>query len=460
MAAVDQLLIDPSARQLQEAVRAAMVAANRNQGRTGRVRFPPDDLAAALDRILADPEGGRVWEGLPGQTIPQVVIVAAWWTDYIGRKHVRLYGSDHIGQYYNAPPLRPGPDTPPLACVYQRYTLFRERAGNRQLVCVCPCGASGLPEEVRWMGSCCGVCHDRAAAGEAVPQMFAPLVAPGTVWSLAVTPDGGILAAREDYVGKPGVVTLWDLAARQPVAREEAPGCLRVACSPAGDWLAWSSIGTQGPSVTVRPLNGGNERAFPGAEFAFLPGAASLVVAVYGKQLIRYDLKRKARHALARLPGLHVRDLACAPDGRTLAAACGPDGVILWDLEAGTECGRVSVPGDARHLAYHPDGHTLVVLLGGGLALMDATLTLRSSASTSGEPAHPVISPLAAAVFARLFGRPAIHAWDTRTGALRGTLDFPDYGVTCLAGPADGTWLTAGCGDRTIRFIPAEVLRG
>src|SRR5262249_49404416 len=153
-----------------------------------------------------------------------------------------------------------------------------------------PCGAWGLPEEVGWMGPCCGVCHDRVVAGEVVPQMFAPLVAPGKVWHMAISSDGGTLAAREDYVGKPDMVALWDLAARQLVAREEAPGCLRVGCSPDGAWLAWSSIGIQGPSVTVRRLNGGKGRAFPGVAFAFLPGAAGLVVA-YGKQLIRYDLK-------------------------------------------------------------------------------------------------------------------------------------------------------------------------
>src|SRR5262249_50244660 len=87
-----------------------------------------------------------------------------------------------------------------------------------------------------------------------------------------------------------------------------------------------------------------------------------------------------------------VQDLACSPDGRTLAGACGDAGVVFWGARSGAERARLAIPSrEATRLTYHPDGRSLAVVLGGstsGLALIDATAPRGRRAVTRG-PSTP-----------------------------------------------------------------------
>ncbi len=102
-------------------------------------------------------EGQRLWDGLK----PPLRIM--WWTDYLGRRHVRItnptvpFGSPTAPQPAN-------PDTwPPLGQVYPEHVLFRQRPGReKELLAVCRCGAIAPPADLAWMGDCCAACHDRS----------------------------------------------------------------------------------------------------------------------------------------------------------------------------------------------------------------------------------------------------------------------------------------------------------
>src|SRR5262249_15873948 len=54
-----------------------------------------------------------------------------------------------------------------------------------------------------------------------------------------------------------------------------------------------------------------------------------------------------------------VRAVAFSPDGKTLAAAEGPRGVVLWDVGSGKELDRITGAGDSVGVAFAPDGRTL-----------------------------------------------------------------------------------------------------
>src|SRR5262249_55262256 len=148
---------------LTAALRADFFAVNRDQDGPGRLTSPPADLRPVLARIAAEPEGRHRWEGEDSPT--PATLALAWWTDHLGRVHVRFAGSAHAGPPPGSAPRSP-PDLPPLASVYPRRTVARHRGKRMQLLCVCPCGAWGPTDRLLWMGDHCGACHDRLQSGE------------------------------------------------------------------------------------------------------------------------------------------------------------------------------------------------------------------------------------------------------------------------------------------------------
>jgi hypothetical protein len=458
MARVDRLLIDPTAAQLREALRAACVAINRNQGRHARLGFPFADLAAVQKRIAGKREGGHEWSGDPTASSTPAVLGAAWWTDFLGRRHIRLNGSDHVGHPYSTtPPLRAGPDLPALACVYPRRTLFRIADGQRRLFCLCPCGAWGPPDRLAWMGDSCGACHDRAEAGEVPLRPFEPITFPDRPWRVAVSPDGGQVAMT-DHVR----LQVWDLEPRRLAhAFDVRAGCFIVLFAPDGRHLAWDDPIAH-DQLTVQPLDGGPARTLSGGAPAFLPGRGGLVFRGQG-WLKRYDVDTGKTHRIAPLRGLLVRELAYAPDGTTIAGACREAGVVFWDTASGAERGRVAVPdGPVERLAYSADGRTLAALTTGPrpyLALIDTSRpAIRAGGHAPTELSHPVFCASSALVTRGATG--PLRVWEMATGAAVCELSFADAWPASLAVSPDGHWLAVGCGDSTVRFIPAGLLRG
>src|SRR5262245_49785836 len=89
----DRVLIDPTPKALEAALAEAAKAAN-GRARLRCLDWPPPDLAAFRDACQA-PEGLRQWGGgAPDEPSGEArsVLAVAWWTDWVGRKHVRVVG--------------------------------------------------------------------------------------------------------------------------------------------------------------------------------------------------------------------------------------------------------------------------------------------------------------------------------------------------------------------------------
>jgi hypothetical protein len=164
MAIFDGRLIDPSESDLARALGKAMKAANReNRHQQNKMtrdaafwgRFAQDVLKSAPEGRRRSCKGGRA--------VPEVV--AGWWTDPAGRKHVRILGRTRSrwSRLRGEVELRA---LPPWWHVYPEAVLgVRGKNDGERYLAVCRCGAVGAPESLGWMGDTCGPCFDRRAEG-------------------------------------------------------------------------------------------------------------------------------------------------------------------------------------------------------------------------------------------------------------------------------------------------------
>lgn len=165
MAIFDERLIGPDEGALAAALGKAMRAANReNRYQTNRMaRDAAFWRRFAQDVLKGDPEGRRrSCKG--GRAVPEVI--AGWWTDPAGRKHVRVIGRTR-SRYSSTRGEAQLRALPPWWQVYPEAVLG-VRAGpgaDERYVAACRCGAIGTPESLGWMGDTCGPCFDRRADG-------------------------------------------------------------------------------------------------------------------------------------------------------------------------------------------------------------------------------------------------------------------------------------------------------
>ena len=124
----------------------------------------------------------------------------AWWTDAVGRRHVRVEGESGREHRGASPPLPNNEDPrPPLAHVYPDRLFRRQRAGVDVWLAACACGATGLPEALAWMGPCCGPCHDRRQEQDGAHR--APADIPTTFTSSTGAETVLLLSGRWDVGG-------------------------------------------------------------------------------------------------------------------------------------------------------------------------------------------------------------------------------------------------------------------
>ncbi len=182
----------------------------------------------------------------------------------------------------------------------------------------------------------------------------------GSVFSLAFSPDGGLLAS----VGADKTVRICD------VARARELRCLRghtgpvysVAFSPDGRLLASS-----GADMSVRLWSAATWKEgqrLTGTRVAFVPDGRCLALA-YGKDVILWDRvgNREVRRYSKHSEPVHAIALS-PPDGRYLATASASE-LYLWDVASGT----VLRPVDCQHgcVAFSPpDGRYLATAGHGG----------------------------------------------------------------------------------------------
>jgi WD40 repeat protein len=210
---------------------------------------------------------------------------------------------------------------------------------------------------------------------------------PRAVTGLVVAPDGGTIAAVEQW--KEGeksaynnCVTLWDVASGQASASLATDPPTALAISPDGRVLAWSSyaiedtqvaaivvyrrdltsqrdLSTLPNSVTKNPLNC----------LAFSPDSRTLAGADYEGNIILWDTaSSQVRSSLRPENGRRVRSLAFSPDGEVLAAGIGDrpgrgrEAGLIVLRDANTVQRRLTLRGHTHEVlsvAFSPDAKQL-----------------------------------------------------------------------------------------------------
>ncbi|HST66340.1 MAG TPA: helix-turn-helix domain-containing protein [Mycobacteriales bacterium] len=266
----------------------------------------------------------------------------------------------------------------------------------------------------------------------AMPTATRLLGAPGLLQAVAVTPDGGTVAAG----GADGQVRLWDVPTRR---------------------LAGTLTGSAGPSPTVFTVTAG-------------PDGRTLATGGTDGQVRLWSLADRAHpRQLAAVIGATgpqptVFATAYAPDGRTLAAG-GADRVVrLWSLADPARprpLGTLGGPrGYVQALAFSPDGRTLAA----GSADHDVyRWDVRRRV-----PLGPPLTGAAKTVFAVAYspdGRllaagsadKTVHLW--AGGVLQPALAGATSWVNALAFSPDGSRLAAGGSDNEVRIWSATGTR-
>lgn len=472
----DVTLIDPSTKQLTTAVTQAIKAANLRR-RTARLTSAPAEVVAFLRERPS--EGWHQWLG--GTTEPQrnapSALALAWWTDALGRCHVRVKGLRWA--------FRAGPETltsilcpyaderPPVWLVYPEYIYLAGTGPTARVLAVCPCGVAGTLDALGWMGDRCAACHDRLEDGVDVPQRqhFATWkVEYNYIEAVAFSPDGRYLATTtvssglrvRDLVGGTVYERKWDQFTLGTDLAFRPDGSLAV--------LERREVLFLDPITFER--RGGFPLEHAPARLTPSPDGRQLVI--QGGGLAVWDGNSGKRHfEIASFGELVSCCSAYHPNGRSLAVGCGAGQIRWWTTADGREADPWSVPGTARRgiveLAISPDGRYLASLMddmADNLHLWDvAGSTVLETWTLNRRRYHPrpnlrllVFSPdsrtLVASERAGVLKFWDVVARDTPVALA----SVPEPEIRTLAFSPDGRWLACGCERGLVKLWPWEPL--
>lgn len=366
MAIFDRRLIDPDAGALTAALGRAMKAANRDNAYQDN-RMSRDAAfwgRFAQDVLRSGPEGRRrSCKG--GRAVPEVI--AGWWTDPAGRKHVRLIGRTRRpwSRARGEVELR---GLPPWWQVYPEAVLGVRGAkqADERFVAACRCGAVGSPESLGWMGDTCGPCFDRRADGGAVAGGFGQFAG----WSphltrFAFTADGRHLVGPN----LTGTFRAVDRADGTAVTGKKKVGnAVAMAATDAGTVVAMHD----GAVYRWRTGAADLERLLAGRQMwgriALAPDGSRLALLSY-QEAHTADLNA-ARPQYVRHPALEgVTALRYTPDAARLLATTYTNELWEVDVARGTSTPvRVGIFDDLAH-GYAPPTEFAVAPDGGAVLL-------------------------------------------------------------------------------------------
>ncbi len=478
MADHDRLLIDPGRADLERALKEAARAANA-RARSRTLPWPLAELGEALVKVERESEGWRQWVSDGGRVRSGEacsVLLLAWWSDRLGRKHHRLVarrGAFSPGGRKNV--LSEGEERAALWLAYPENTYLRERGKGRELFVVCPCGAAGAPEEVGWVGPCCGPCHDRQEGGEPLPRWDRELVLTGhakAIDGVAFRPDGKQLVSRGYFEES---ILLWGLGGEESDDWTSPGWPLAFAYSPDGGRLAvggnWGTVYVLAPArretVCQPPAPG-----WPVQALAFSPDGTELAVSVgrssYGGEGNTTFWDARTGEARGTLPPYPVRArcLAYSPDGRHLAAALRDKSIVLYDARTREPKRELSAgrPGHfwlVSSLGFSPDSQSLAAVDHQGAVHRWALVgeedhrvlgQTGSESTVAFSPDGTVLASAGSQGVLRFFSHPE--------GRELAAFRWHGESITALAVSSDGQWLATGGPDRVIKLWPWSLMLG
>jgi hypothetical protein len=469
MPETDQVLIDPTETALTTALAEAAGRAN-GRARLCLLRWPPSDLPDFLLKWRT-PEGFWQWNGGdgPGHSGEARTIVAvAWWTDWIGRKHIRLVA--RRGEFNNAARqnlLSHGARRPFQWQVYPENLYLRFAEGREQVWGLCRCGAVGPAQDLGWMGNVCGPCHDRLEAGT-LPHFPGPVrtilsgrsTAPG---QLRFSADGRFLVAVGESTTE---VTGWNLEKGTCHRRAVAGEYVRsLAALPDGRvaYVPWNGrvIVLDSEEVSADLLcDLGSPHVLGGT---ISPDGTTLVAADHTRIMFRDLQARQVVRSipLPQAPGSPLASvLEFAPDGRTLACAVHSGGLRILETATGAPCGPdLPFTHRARLAAFRPDG-SLLAAVDGEYGQFPGRLRLWRWPSRESVPVPDALAQVRALAFSpdgRLLATSyhgSVTLWDAED--VRPLVAFswhPDW-INGIAFSPDGQWLATGAQDDLVKLWP------
>jgi WD40 repeat protein len=241
----------------------------------------------------------------------------------------------------------------------------------------------------------------------------------GPAWSVAISPDGKILASGSDDTHEAKTIKLWELPSGRPFS----------------EW--------NGKRDTVSTL-------------AFHPNGRILA----SGHLSTHDNVQMWEVPTGKLLGTlvghsdKVLSVAFHRDGSILASAGSDRTIRLWEQTKGRPIGVLSGHQDSvRHLAFSPDGRLLASASDDGtvrlwdLVTGETPRVLRSSRKVSAVAFSPDGETLASA---DAFGN--ITLWNVGTGVQRGLINSDDLELLCLGFTPDGRNVATAGMERVIRL--------
>jgi hypothetical protein len=450
----DHILVSPTRAVLQQTLRDATTAAD-SPGQGELLRWPLPSLDDFFDHLLDEPDGWWQWNG--GEETPspsarptrraergrghrreprevrnlhrrpthqrrnrerRSVVAVVWWSDCIGRRHVRVIGCQRKAIEPPERLLEPTSTRCAFAHVYAERVFQVTRDGEMRTLVACPCGIFGTAEEIGWMGESCGPCHDRREEGVVLPARTASELRAGTTSVLAVRFSGE--ASVIATFSRDRMIRVWDVATGQlqmEVRGQERDWCLDLRVNHEGTAVAML---TDPRTITVWDVESQHSyRITTERETRAIEYRGDELVPIYERlpQLVYVPFESMPEHDWERSV------LAVSPDRQTFALAIRES----YDLEAyaaiwspaDVTCRAVAKGWRPSEVQFSPDGATLLTV-----------------SNPSG----------------------GVQAWDVATGAKRGVLQDRSKGITSVAMSQDGELLATGDVEGRVKVYPTTAL--
>lgn len=465
-------LINPNADEIVAALSEAVAAANKRC----RARLLDDDPKKwqkfARD-CAAEPEGYAMFRGGRGG-VPATQLLAAWWTDAIGRKHVVLRGRrvehDEAKRLLQKDELD---KRTPLWHAYPEYVCRRTVGSESQIVCACGCGAVGTPTALGWMGETCGPCFDRkeelgtGALRENLPGVLYGDRAP--LGAVACSPDGTRVAAKEGDSS----VSYWDIVKRtRTTVKFSGHPVNDIAITSDARYLLVTGVGlvagiglwaafdlNTDPPTRIEPTleydpMGYRVVAMSDPRFAILHRHEAHLSRA---EMIRVPSGEPVRGINLPLTTLSGR-LTLSSDGKQLAALSGQ--ISLVDVSNLTLVGTLD--GYYTHAIFSTDGKRFCTANSGALSLLDLVTQKRLAKATTsiplGEPVTAlVIDPVGEFVYVGSWlGK--VYAFTSADLKLRATFEWHLGAIVGLTVSADGSRLFSSGTDGCVKVWPIRDL--